>query len=118
MFDDGTVDVLNERAVAAIRAGEREAAVAFLARALEADGQSPRTIVNLGNMLLEDGVLDDAIAHYEAALLLDERYAPAHHNLGVALRRRGDRAASVRHLRRATRLEITAWATRRRRRRA
>jgi tetratricopeptide (TPR) repeat protein len=118
MFDGDTVDVLNERAVAAIRAGERETAVALLTAALEADARSVRTIVNVGNLLLEDGAIDDAIAHYEAALLLDERYAPAHHNLGVALHRRGDRAASVRHLRRATRLEITAWATRRRRRRA
>lgn len=118
MFDGDTADVLNERAVEAIRAGERERAVLLLAQALEADGQLPRTIVNVGNMLLEDGAIDDAIVHYEAALRLDDRYAPAHHNLGVALRRRGDRAGSVRHLRRATRLEITAWATRRRRRRA
>jgi tetratricopeptide (TPR) repeat protein len=118
MFDDDAVGVLNERAVEAIRAGDRAAAAALLARALALDERSVRTIVHVGNMLLEEGAVDEAIAHYEAALRLDDRYAPAHHNLGVALRRRGDRAASVRHLRRATRLEITAWVNRRRRRRA
>jgi Flp pilus assembly protein TadD len=116
MFDADTVNVLNAQAVAAIRAGERERAVALLTEAIALEDRSSRTIVNVGNLLLEDGMIDDAIAHYEAALALDERYAPAHHNLGVALRRRGDRAGSVRHLRRATRLEITAWVTRRRRR--
>ncbi|HXP93648.1 MAG TPA: tetratricopeptide repeat protein [Candidatus Binatia bacterium] len=118
MFDDDPVSVLNDRAIEAIRAGQRESAVALLADALVLDERSVRTIVNVGNMLLEDGAVDEAIVHYEAALRLDDRYAPAHHNLGVALRRRGDRAASVRHLRRATRLEITAWVSRRRRRRA
>jgi len=117
MFDDDPVCVLNDRAIEAIRAGRRESAVALLAEALALDEQSVRTIVNVGNMLLEDGAVEEAIVHYEAALRLDDRYAPAHHNLGVALRRRGDRAASVRHLRRATRLEITAWVSRRRRRR-
>jgi len=118
MFDDDPVSVLNDRVIEAIRAGQRESAVALLADALVLDERSVRTIVNVGNMLLEDGAVDEAIVHYEAALRLDDRYAPAHHNLGVALRRRGDRAASVRHLRRATRLEITAWVSRRRRRRA
>ncbi len=118
MFDQDRVDILNNRAIEAIRAGERASAAAFLAEALALDERSARTIVNVGNMLLEDGAIDEAIVHYEAALRLDDRYAPAHHNLGVALRRRGDRAASVRHLRRATRLEITAWVSRRRRRRA
>lgn len=118
MFDDERVGVLNRAAVDALRAGDRASAAALLCEALGLDARSPRTIVNIGNMLLEDGALEDAIAHYESALRYDDRYAPAHHNLGVALRRSGDLAGAVRHLRRATRLELTAWAFRRSRRRA
>jgi tetratricopeptide (TPR) repeat protein len=118
VFDEDRIDVLNERALEALRAGDRARAVGLLTEALMIDERSPRTIVNLGNMLLEDGAIEDAIAHYEAALRIDDRYAPAHHNLGVALRRRGDLAGSVRHLRRATWLELRAWGYRRSRRRA
>jgi tetratricopeptide (TPR) repeat protein len=40
--------------------------------------------LNLGNAYFTSGRLPEAIAHYEAALRLDPRYAAAHHNLGFA----------------------------------
>jgi len=67
--------------------------------------RSAAAITTIGNLLLEDGALDEAIAHYEYALLIDAEYAPAYHNLGVALHRSGRRVESVRMLRKATRLE-------------
>jgi tetratricopeptide (TPR) repeat protein len=95
----------NTRAIAAIRRGDREGAVAELVIALEVDPRSAAAIVTIGNLLLEDGALEDAIAHYEFAVRIDDAYATAYHNLGVALRRSGRIDESVRMLRKATRLE-------------
>jgi eukaryotic-like serine/threonine-protein kinase len=97
--------VRNKLAIVAIRRGDREAAVGELVQALEADPRSPAAITTVGNLLLEDGFFDDAIAHYEYALLVDQDYAPAYHNLGVAFHRAGRRREAVRMLRKATRLE-------------
>lgn len=94
----------NKRGVVLVRREEREpATLAFLA-ALEAEPRHVPAIVNVGNLLLESGMLADAVEHYEAALRLDDRYAPAYQNLGVALRRLGRRAESVRALRTAGRI--------------
>jgi len=62
--------------------------------------------VNAGNLELEDGCADAAIARFEAAIRIDPDYPEAHHNLGVALRRVGRRRDAVRELRRATVLEL------------
>jgi tetratricopeptide (TPR) repeat protein len=97
--------VRNKRAILAIRRGDRDGAVRELIEALEALPRSPAAITTVGNMLLEDGMIPDAIAHYEYALLIDGDYAPAYHNLGVALHRSGRRGEAVRMLRKATRLE-------------
>lgn len=96
---------LNKRAIVAIRRKNREAAVALLCEALDAEPRAADAIVTLGNLLLEDGAVDQAIVHYEAALRIDDAYAPAYHNLGVALHRLGRRGEAVRNLRKATRLE-------------
>lgn len=97
--------VRNKRAIVALRRGDRGAAIDELTRGLEAEPRSAPVIVTTGNLLLEDGALDEAIAHYEYALLIDQDYAPAYHNLGVALHRSGRRGEAVRMLRKATSLE-------------
>jgi tetratricopeptide (TPR) repeat protein len=97
--------VHNKRALAFLQRGDRSAAVAALAQALEADDRCVPAIVNVGNLLLEDGIIDDAIAHYEAALRIDDTYAAAHLNAGIAYRRLGRRADAVRAFRRAHRLD-------------
>jgi tetratricopeptide (TPR) repeat protein len=97
--------VRNKRALVALRRDDRETAIAELAAALDAHPRAPAALTTLGNLLLEDDCIDDAIAHYQAALIADERYAPAYHNLGVALHRSGLRGEAVRMLRKAARLE-------------
>lgn len=97
--------VHNKRAIVAIRQRDRELAVAELVAALEADPRCAAAITTVGNLLLEDGHVDEAVAHYEYAILVDDRYAPAYHNLGVAFHRSGRRGDAVRMLRKATRLE-------------
>jgi tetratricopeptide (TPR) repeat protein len=95
----------NKRALVAHRRGDRAGAIAELVAALDADARAPAALTTLGNLLLEDGCIDDAIAHYEAALVADDGYGPAYHNLGVALHRSGRRAQAVRMLRKGARLE-------------
>jgi hypothetical protein len=53
--------------------------------------------VNLGNLFLEAGDLDQARAHLEAALALDSGFAPAHQGLGNLLAEIGQEEAAVRH---------------------
>jgi tetratricopeptide (TPR) repeat protein len=97
--------VRNKRAIVAIRRGDKAGAVDELIAALEADPRCAAALTTIGNLLLEDGAVDDAIAHYEHAILIDDAYAPAYHNYGVALHRSGRRGEAVRMLRKATRLE-------------
>ncbi|HTW86193.1 MAG TPA: tetratricopeptide repeat protein [Candidatus Sulfotelmatobacter sp.] len=97
--------IANKLAIVAIHRGRRDLAVAQLVRALELNPRSPAAITTVGNLLLEDGDADEAVAHYEAAIRIDDAYGPAYHNLGVALHRAGRRGAAVRNLRKASRLE-------------
>lgn len=96
----------NKRALALLGRGERAAAIEALTTALAADERCVAAIVNVGNLLLEDGSVDDALAHYAAALVIDDAYAPAHFNLGVAYKRLGRHGEAVRELRRAHRLKL------------
>ncbi len=97
--------VQNKVGITQLRRGDREAAVAAFVSALEADDRCVAVIVNIGNLLFEDGAFDEAIEHYTAALRIDDDYANAHLNLGVAYKKLGRRAEAVREFRRASRLE-------------
>jgi tetratricopeptide (TPR) repeat protein len=113
---DGRAAALNKRGVANVTCGRRERALAdFLAALAEVPRFSP-ALVNVGNMLLEDGDFEDAIDYYDAAVRADERYAPAYRHRGIAHKRAGRFGAGVRDLRVATKLEATASADARRRR--
>jgi tetratricopeptide (TPR) repeat protein len=96
---------LNKFALVALAGGDRTGAEAALEAALEAHPACVPAIVNAGNLLLEAGDLNAAIARFEAAIALDPDYPEAHHNLGVAHHRAGRRSDAVRELRRATGLE-------------
>lgn len=87
----------------AVLEGELDLARGHLEVALERDPNHVRALTNRGNLKLEAGELDDAIADYERAIKLDDGFANAHHNLGVAYRRKGQVGLSVASLRRAQR---------------
>jgi len=96
----------NKRGVTLVALGRRDAALADFCTALTLDERFAPALVNLGNLLLEDGHVRDAIDYYEAAIRADEKYAVAYRNLGIAHKRIGQRAESVRNLRTANRLEM------------
>ncbi len=96
-------EVETQRGTAYIFQNKLAEAEAAFARALELDPKHYRALTNRGNLALERNEVDEAIADYEAALKLNEEFANAHHNLGVAYRRKGQISKSVRSIRRAQR---------------
>lgn len=103
--------LLNKRGVARIGLEDSDGALGDFGAALEARPGFAPALTNLGNMLLEEGQVDAAIARYESAIAGDSEYALAYLNLSVAYKRAGRFAEGVRALRRAQRLEQRAGAT-------
>lgn len=97
--------VHNKFGVAYVAAARRDQALAAFASALECDAAYAPALVNVGNLLFEDGHTQDALDYYAAAIVADDAYALAYRNLGIALRRAGRRGESVSALRKADRLE-------------
>jgi tetratricopeptide (TPR) repeat protein len=59
---------------------------------------------NLGNALMRQERLDEAIRHYREALRIQPDHAKAHNNLGIALRRQGRLKEAVSHYEQALRI--------------
>jgi lipoprotein NlpI len=104
--------LLNKRGVARIGLELRELARVDFATALEVRPEYAPALTNLGNLLLEEGQVGEAIARYERAIADDGDYAVAYLNLSVAYKRAGRFAEAVRALRQAQRLERRANAAR------
>jgi lipoprotein NlpI len=102
--------LLNKRGVARIGLQMPQLAKTDFSAALESFAGYAPALTNLGNLLLEEGQIDAAIASYERAIADDRDYANAYLNLGVAYKRAGRIAESVRALRDALRLEQRATA--------
>jgi tetratricopeptide (TPR) repeat protein len=96
--------VTNKRGVALVNLHRAEEARRAFEAALEIKPRYAPALVNIGNLHLESGEIEAAVAQYQAAIAADEKYAPAHHNLAVAYKRLGRTADSVRELRRAHKL--------------
>lgn len=99
-----TAEVEAQRGTAHIFAGRLDEARASFERSIAVDPQHYRALTNLGNVALEEQRTDDAIAFYQQALKVNDNFANAHHNLGVAYRRKGQLGLSVRELKAAQRL--------------
>lgn len=93
-----------QRGTAQVYLGDAKTAEAAFRAAAEGDPKHYRALTNLGNVLLEAGRTDEAIELYERAVRLNEGFANAHHNLGVAYRRKGQVSKSVAAIRKAQRV--------------
>lgn len=96
--------IFNKRGVARVHQGRRQEALSDFEAALEVQPSLAAALVNIGNLLLEDGDIEGAMRKYEAAVRSDDGSRVAHFNLGVALKKLGRHAESVREFRRADRL--------------
>ena len=88
-------EVANVRGTALIFKGEFDTARVEFDQALAIDPKHYRAVTNLGNAALEGGDLDAAIEYYQKAINLNSDFANAHHNLGVAWRKKGNIAKSI-----------------------
>ncbi len=96
---------LNKRGVALAALGRvPEAREDFEAALICVPAFAP-SVTNLGNLLMDAGDVDGAVALYRAAVAADDDYPVAHFNLGVALKRAGKVDEGVREMRKAQRLE-------------
>ncbi|MEO6836166.1 MAG: tetratricopeptide repeat protein [Candidatus Tumulicola sp.] len=105
---DDRAFLLNKRGVARVGMKRLELAREDFTAALACAANYPPALTNLGNLLLEAGQNEAAIARYEAAIRANPDYAAAHLNLGVAYKRAGRIDEAVRSLRRAQRLDRTS----------
>jgi len=83
IVDKGPADkqTLHELGLAAIRAGNREAAVDYLQRAIAVDGSQAAYHDHLGIALAGMERFDQAIASFHRAIELDPRSSDAHSDL-------------------------------------
>jgi tetratricopeptide (TPR) repeat protein len=95
----------NKRGVALVALGRRDDGLAAFCAALAEDDRSAPALTNIGNLLLEDGHVRDALDYYEGALRADDAYALAHRNRAAALRALGRRGDAVRALKAAAKRE-------------
>lgn len=86
------------------RLENKEEAEAAFREALARDRGHLRALVNLGNLHLERGEVEEAIRLYQQALRQDPDFPQAHHNLAAAYRRKGQLDKAVFHLKKSQRL--------------
>lgn len=100
--------VHNKRGVALVSMNRKPEALIDFCAALELRPTFAAALVNIGNVYLEEGNIQEAVVRYLAAVRADEAYALAHFNLGAAYKQLGRHAEAVRELRTAARLEARA----------
>jgi len=79
--------------------------ISLWTRALAVTSENHVAHNNLGRELVEKGNIDEAIAHYNAALKIKPAYATARTNLGVALAKRGKTDEAIASYMQALRLK-------------
>ncbi|OXI92087.1 glycosyltransferase [Burkholderia sp. AU31652] len=99
----GQPDALHFLGLLACQLKQYDAGIALMEQSL-VERPDASYFNNLGNMLRENGRLDDAIAHYRRAVGLRPDYPEAHNNLGNALRDAREPAAAMESCARAIEL--------------
>jgi predicted TPR repeat methyltransferase len=96
-----SADDLHALAGVAYRMGRPEKAVELITDALQRDSTRDYFHLNLGNLLMSQGRLPEAILSFRRALSISPDFAEAHNNLGVTLRALGKTHEAIASYRRA-----------------
>ena len=103
-IDPDDPELLHQLGVALEDLGDTERAIEQYAKVLDLVA-SPEVHVVLGMLLGEQGRHDEAVTHYEEALVLEPDDADAHYNLGVELAREGRHHEAAEHYRSVLRID-------------
>lgn len=95
----------NNNGSSALMADDRQRAYLNFVAALKQAPDLEMLWVNLGVLFRHNGQIDQAIAVYQWALMLNPNYHSAHHNLSVIYQSRGDIAAANYHRMQVTRYQ-------------
>jgi protein O-GlcNAc transferase len=95
---------MQEKAVAAQRAGNLAAAAEWFSGVAEKMPQDATARMNMGAALLEAGQVQRAIESLQEAIKLSPNYGDAHYNLGKALKTHGDLEEAVKAYQEAIRV--------------
>lgn len=98
-------EALHLLGVIANRTGHPDSAAGLIARAIAINPQVSVYYLNLGNALLEQRRLDDAIVQYRKAISLRPDLAEAYLNLGFVLGEKGEKEDALMALRQAVSLK-------------
>jgi predicted O-linked N-acetylglucosamine transferase (SPINDLY family) len=100
-LDARHADALHCLGILAHQVGRNDVAVDLIAKAIAQGGRVPAFQNNLGNALMAQGKLPEAVVSYGWALAHKPDYVEAHYNLGVALQAQGDLPGAEASYRRA-----------------
>jgi len=81
--DPDNVDLMMEIGANYIKIGENEKAVKYYDRVLKLEFETPKELVEIGDIIREAGAPELAIEAFDKALLLKPSYLPAHLNKGI-----------------------------------
>ena len=96
--DPNNADALHLLGVVAYQVQNFPAALELIAEAIRNDERQPAFHNNFGNVLRDQGFLDEALIAYCSAITLDNDFAEAHTNLGLVLHAKGKtEEALIRH---------------------
>ncbi len=88
-------------AIVSAAVGDRVTAIEYMRRAIAVVPGDARLHYDLGNLLLAENELQEAVVAFEAAVACDQNYADAWSNLGIALQTSGDIQAASQAFERA-----------------
>lgn len=95
LANDRRAALLNDRAVAYVRAGQVKLALEDYNRAVQIFAEYPAAYNNRGNLLLSLGQPGEAVKDFDRAIVLAPGYAAAHSNRAAAKVRVGDYAEAI-----------------------
>jgi tetratricopeptide (TPR) repeat protein len=94
----------NNLAVALVRRGDFDAAIANYRKALQIEPDYAEAHFNLATLLRRQGKLTEAVNHYRETLRLKPDYSGGHNNLGAVLHEQGKIGQAMAHYSEALRL--------------
>ncbi|MDF1822766.1 MAG: sulfotransferase [Alcanivoracaceae bacterium] len=83
--DPLNLELLQQRAVVQLQRGDTDSALTLFRRILDIDGMQLSPWLNIGNIRLATGKLQEAVQAFEMAIKIDANNALAYHGIGRAL---------------------------------